>query len=70
MKKDTTPRGWAAPCPGCGETSTPRVNLDSVHLVTCNHCSGEWTIEALEAMIAAWTPIVAWLKLAPERPDA
>jgi hypothetical protein len=53
------------PCPRCGEETTISVDLDDLTQFRCTGCDGEWQRPEVEALIAAWTPVLRWLDLAP-----
>jgi transposase-like protein len=58
--------GWGPlPCPRCTEVGTIAVDLDDLARFYCNACEEDFTRDDLEALIAAWTPVLAWLGQAP-----
>jgi hypothetical protein len=63
-----TPPGWGPlPCPRCGDETTISVDLDDLAQFRCTGCDGEWQRPEVEALIAAWTPVLRWLDLAPRK---
>lgn len=60
--------GWGPlPCPRCGEETTISVDLDDLDCFRCDECDGEWRRPELEALVAAWAPVLRWLDLAPSK---
>jgi hypothetical protein len=62
----TADRGWLAlVCPRCVEEATITVGLDDLCHFTCASCGDDFSLADVEAIIAAWTPVLAWLRQAP-----
>jgi hypothetical protein len=61
------PRGWQSLCcPRCGEeTQICMPDLADLSRFECVDCGAEFTAGDVEAIIAAWTPVLAWLRQAP-----
>lgn len=58
--------GWGPlPCPRCGEAGTIAVDLDDLARFYCGGCEEDFYRADLEDLIAAWTPVLRWLDLAP-----
>lgn len=60
------------PCPECGaEEAAIDVKLGQLDCeqFSCCECGVEFSIESVEAKIAKWQKVIAWVKAAP-KPDA
>jgi uncharacterized protein (DUF983 family) len=62
-----TTRGFAVPCPNCGESGTLKVDVADVHTLWCSGCDDEMTADELRAVIAGYERLLAWLDTAPEK---
>jgi hypothetical protein len=64
--EDAPARGFGPlPCPRCGERTTVAVDLDDLEVFACRGCDAEFAPADVEAIITAWTPVLAWLRQAP-----
>jgi uncharacterized protein (DUF983 family) len=62
-------RGFkGAICPKCGEESI-QVSLADVSVFYCSECQDEILLDDIRALIAGWTPVLAWLDTAPVCPE-
>jgi hypothetical protein len=62
----TPDRGWGElPCPRCLADASIRVGLDNLFEFTCTECDEVFSTADLDNLIAAWTPVLAWLRQAP-----
>lgn len=63
------PKGQKLPCPSCGQAKAMiYMDIDIIGGFTCRECDAEFTREDIELLIAAWTPILAWIDQFPEGP--
>ena len=62
----TTDRGILLPCPMCGEAqASVSLNLADGETFTCHECENDFTREDLQARIASWTRLLAWVDAMP-----
>jgi transcription initiation factor IIE alpha subunit len=62
----TADRSWGSlPCPRCCTEASITLALDNLCEFTCGECDEAFSLRDVEAIIAAWTPVLAWLRQAP-----
>ena len=67
MATTNVARGFTAPCPRCsGDNCT--VALSDL-TVTCPDCDVSIDLEEMQAMVAGWTRVFAWIAQATEKED-
>ena len=59
--------GLQLPCPCCGQAEANiALELHDMQSFTCRECDAEFTRADIEALIARWQPVLAWIDTAPK----
>lgn len=71
MSASATKRGLLLPCPMCGETgASVSLQLSDMDTLHCGDCDTDFTVADVRYLIDQWTPVLAWVELAPKKGSA
>ncbi len=59
-----TKTGFAVRCLHCGEQECVRIDVHDLHTFHCASCDAEFTADDVQAEMARWARLLAWLDTA------